>query len=124
VAKLPGCARRARERKRECSTEGANEQGVGERGAGSNGVEGVWRWPRNARTWAHLRRECGQDVREAEGTDGWGPRVSEKGLANGRTTLTEGVHRAVRENGCVHEGISTDRLAPQSSERERGRGTG
>jgi hypothetical protein len=38
-------ARVGRERGRGCSAEGANEQGeVGERGAGSKGVEGVWRW--------------------------------------------------------------------------------
>jgi hypothetical protein len=41
---------RERERERECSARGANEQGaVGEWGAGSEAIEGVRRWPRNAR---------------------------------------------------------------------------
>jgi hypothetical protein len=122
VAKLPGRARRARERERECSAEGANELGeVGERGAGSKGVKGVRKWLGNARTWARPRWECGREVREAEGTGGWGPRGSERGFANGRSTLTEGVHRAAGENGHKREGIGADRLGPPGSGRERRR---
>jgi hypothetical protein len=40
---------------------------------------------------------------------------------NGRSALTEGVHRAMRANVREHEGIGTDRPAPQGSERKRGR---
>jgi hypothetical protein len=62
-----------RERERECLAEGANEQEkVGERGAGLKGVEGVRRWPGNARTWACPRRECAGG-RLVTGLDGWGP---------------------------------------------------
>jgi hypothetical protein len=54
----------------------------------------VWRWPVNAWTWARPRWGRGREVREAEGTDGWGPWGSERGSANGRSTLTERVHRS------------------------------
>jgi hypothetical protein len=37
---------------------------------------------------------------------------------NRRSALTEGVYRAVRENGHVREGIGTDRSAPLGSGRE------
>jgi hypothetical protein len=48
-----------RERGRGFLAEGANEQEeVGERGAGSKGVEGMRRWPGNAWTWACPWREC------------------------------------------------------------------
>ena len=53
--------------------------------------------------------------------DGKVPNTSERGFANKRSTLTERVHWAVRENVRVREGIGADRSAPQSSERERGR---
>jgi hypothetical protein len=60
-----------------------------------------------------------------EGTDGWGPWVSEKGLANGRTSLTEGVHRAVREKARVREGIDmTGRPYRAARERKREESTG
>lgn len=49
---------------------------------------------------------------------GWGPWASERELANERLALTEGVHRAMRENGRVREGIGADRLAPSGSGRE------
>jgi hypothetical protein len=57
---------------------GANEQReVVERG------EGVRRWSGNARTWVCPRRGHWRGVSEVEGTDGWGPRGSERGSANG-----------------------------------------
>jgi hypothetical protein len=48
-----------------------------------------------------------------------GLRANERELANGRLALTEGVHRTVRENENLHEGISADRSAPSGNERER-----
>jgi hypothetical protein len=74
---------------------------VGERGGGSKGVEGVQRWPENARTWVRPWREC-------------------PGGRLGTRDLTGGVHGAEREDECVLEGIGANRPAPQSSERERG----
>ena len=59
-----------------------------------------------------------------EGTDGWGPRGSERGFANKRSTLTKRIHRAAGENGREHEGIGAERPTPQSSEREREKGRG
>jgi hypothetical protein len=54
------------------------------------------------------------------GSDGWGPRSSERGSANGRSTLTERVHQVAGENGREHEGTSADRSAPlAASGRER-----
>jgi hypothetical protein len=64
VAELPG-ARAGRERGRESSTKGANEQGeLGERGAGSKGAESMLWWPENAQMWARPRRGRGQEVRD------------------------------------------------------------
>jgi hypothetical protein len=115
-------ARTGQERGRGCSVEGANEQGeVGERGAGSKGGEGVRRWPGNVRTWARPWLGRGREVREAKGTDGWGPRGSERGSANGRSTLMERFHQAAGENGHEHEVIGTDRPGPPGSGRERER---
>jgi hypothetical protein len=58
--------------------EGANEQGeLGERGGGSKGVEGVQRWPKNARTWARPWRGCASG-RLGTGPDGWGLQVRER----------------------------------------------
>jgi hypothetical protein len=46
-----------RERGREVSAEGTNEQGeVGERGTGLKRGEDVRRWPEIARSWARPRR--------------------------------------------------------------------
>jgi hypothetical protein len=47
-----------------------------------------------------------------EGANGWGPRGSERGSVNGRSTLTERVHRAARESGREREGIGADRPTP------------
>jgi hypothetical protein len=68
---------------------------VGERGASSKGVKGVQRWPENARTWAHPRRECTGE-RLGTGPDGWGSRASEGGRARARReTVAIGLaHRA------------------------------
>jgi hypothetical protein len=78
-------------------------------------------WPENVRSWVRPRQGSGREVREAEGADGWGPRGSEGKSANGRSTLTERVHRVAGENGREREGIGADRPTPQSSERERER---
>jgi hypothetical protein len=51
---------------------------------------------------------CGWEVREEEGADGWGP-WAKRELANGRSALTGGVHRAAGENGA---GADADGLAP------------
>jgi hypothetical protein len=108
-----------RERGQESSAEGASEQGeVGERGAGSKG----------ARACGGGRGTRGRGRIHDEDMDwrlGTGRRVrptgSERGSANGRSTLTERVHRAAGESGRERKGIGADRLTPQSSERERGR---
>jgi hypothetical protein len=78
----------------------------------------VRRWPENVRTWARPWREHGREVRDG-GPDGWGLWSSELGSANGRSTLTERVHRAAGER--EREGIGADRSAPlAASGRERG----
>jgi hypothetical protein len=82
-------ARTGRERERESESARLRVQmsrGVGERGAGSKGDRGRAEVAGKHAMWAHPRRE----VREAEETDGWGLRASEKGLANGRSALTKG----------------------------------
>jgi hypothetical protein len=56
-----------------------------------------------------------------EGTDGWGPRGSERGFANKRSTLTKRVHWAAGENGRKREGIGANRPSPPGSGRERER---
>jgi hypothetical protein len=54
---------------------------------GSKGGEGVRRWPGNARTWVHPRRECAGGML-GMGPDGWGPRGSERGHARARKEMT------------------------------------
>jgi hypothetical protein len=92
------------------STASTDELGeVGERGARSKGVDGVRRWPGNARIWARPRGGCGRELREAEGADGWGPRGSERGCprARGEMSPTDMAHRTVGgregERAHVHE---------------------
>jgi hypothetical protein len=51
---------------------------------------------------------CGWEVREAEGTDGWVPRASERGLA------TDSGRKWARERGEV----GADKLAPSGRERK------
>jgi hypothetical protein len=53
--------------------------------------------------------------------DRWGPQASEGKRVNGRSKLTEGVHRAARANGRVRKRIGADRSVPLGSGRERGR---
>jgi hypothetical protein len=53
------------------------------------------------------------------GSDGWGPRGSERGFTNGRSTLTDGVHRAARERMCGCRRIGADRPGPPGSGWER-----
>jgi hypothetical protein len=50
-----------------------------------------------------------------------GPQASEDKRVNGRSKLTEGVHRAARANGRVRKRISADRPVPLGSGRERKR---
>jgi hypothetical protein len=53
--------------------------------------------------------ERGREVRDAEGTDGWGPRGREKESACGEETALIGwPHRAARERGreTVHVGAN------------------
>jgi hypothetical protein len=99
---LVTCA--GRERGRESSTKGANEQGeVGERGTGS----------KRARACIGGRRTCGRG------------RVHGKGRGQEvRDRLTGGIREAERKSARVRKRNDTDWLAPQSSERERERGKG
>jgi hypothetical protein len=81
-------------------------------------------WPGNAR---HGRVHGGvrrQEVREGGEADRWGPRASEGEYANGRLALIERAHRSERGSGCVREETGTDKPAPPSSGRERGRERG
>jgi hypothetical protein len=50
-----------------------------------------------------------------------GPQASKGERANGRSKVTERVHRAARANGRVRKRIDADRTVPPSSGRERGR---
>jgi hypothetical protein len=111
-------AHAGRERGRECSAEGASEQGeVRERGTGSK----VARACGGGRKTRGCGCVHGGGVGERLGTgfDGWGPRGSKRGSVNGRSTLTERVHQTKRENGHECEGIIANRTHPPGSERER-----
>jgi hypothetical protein len=81
----------------------------------------VGTWPENARSWVRPQWGRGREVREAEGANRWGPRGSEGKSTNGRSTLTERVHRVAGENWREREEIGTDRSTPHNSERERER---
>jgi hypothetical protein len=88
-----GRTRRARERGRGGSAEGASERGeVGEQGAGAG------TWPENARTWARPRQGI---VGERLGTaDRWGRRDRERERARGKGTAPiDRPHRAARGRG-------------------------
>jgi hypothetical protein len=122
--------RAGREKGQGCSAEGANEQGeVGKRGAGSKGGEGVRRWPRSARTWAHPRRECAGG-RLGTRPDGWGPRDNERGQA--RTDGQRWQERSTGQRGRTGAGADgsaptglADRAARgREGQKERVRGRG
>jgi hypothetical protein len=71
-------ARAGRERGRECSAEGANEQGkVGERGVGSKGAR-VCGGGRKTRGRGRVH-DGGVDERLGTGSDGWGLQGRERG---------------------------------------------
>jgi hypothetical protein len=80
-----------------------NERGeVGEQGVGLKRGAGAQTWPENARTWAHPR---------------WGDRRRE---VEDELTGGDGGTERERERAGAREGNNVDRLAPQSSTRERG----
>jgi hypothetical protein len=66
-------------------------------------------------------RVHGQEVREGEVADRWGPWASKSELANGRSALTGRTHRTARGSGRVSEETGADKMAPPGSGRERGR---
>jgi hypothetical protein len=89
--------------------------------ASEKGLERVGEWSGNMRHGRVHGGERTQKVREGEVADRWGSQASEGERANRRSALTERAHRAARENGHVHERISTDRPVPPGSRRERER---
>jgi hypothetical protein len=80
----------------------------------------VWgEWLGNARHGRVHNVVRGQEVREGEVADRWGPWASESELTNRQSALTGRTHRAARGSERGSEGIGADKLAP-STEREGG----
>jgi hypothetical protein len=83
------------------------------------GVGRVGRWPGNARRGRVSVGVRGREVREGEVADRWGPRASERALANGRSVLTGRTHQIARGSGRASEETGDDMVAPPGSGRER-----
>jgi hypothetical protein len=79
----------------------------------------VRRWPGNARHGRVHGGVRGREVREGEVADRWGPRASERALANGQSTLITRTHRTTRDSGRVSEETGTEIVASVDNERER-----
>jgi hypothetical protein len=123
-ARLVACT--GRERWRESPVEGSNEQGeVGERGTGSKGARAC---RGGRRTHGHGRvhgGECGRKVRDAEGTDGWGPRGREKERARAeKKRRRQGGPTEQRERERERERAGWRRQAGPACQALRARGGG
>jgi hypothetical protein len=123
AAKLPRCARRARERARVLRA----RLGAQLSGGGRVSVDGLQKrlgrvgaWPGNERSWASPRRRA-RAARGGDGSDRRGPQDRERACKRTSFSADErGLRDRESKRACA-ERTGADRSTPPGSERERGK---